>query len=81
MIILPDKKKIEEDRKMRYLGFIVDVTAASLRDERLSILESIQLMDSTKHVVLNMFPGKEKTYNLIYKSRFHRILSERLVSN
>ena len=75
-------EKIEEEQlKMRYLRFIVDLTEAQLYDENQSILESIQLMRSTKRLVLNLFPGKEFTYDLIYKPRFHRILKERLNSN
>jgi len=71
----------EENRKMRYLRFIVDLTVARLYQDNLSILESIQLMQSTKQIVLNLFPGKEATYDLIYQPRFSRILEERLVSN
>ena len=79
---MKNKKEIEEEnRKMRHLRFIVDFTFAILHQENLSILDSIQLIHSTKQAVLSLFPGKESTYGLIYKPRFNRILEERLVSN
>ena len=71
----------KENHKMRYLRLIVDLTVAQLHQDSLSILESIQLIHSTKHIVLSLFPGTEATYDLIYKSRFNRILEERLASN
>jgi hypothetical protein len=79
---MKNKKEIEEEnRKMHYLKVIVDFTFARLHQENLSILESIQLIHSTRQAVLNLFPEKESTYDLIYKPRFNRILEERLVSN
>ena len=75
-----DKLK-QEQRNMRYLRLIVDLTAAQLSQEELSIIESIELMNSTKRLVLNLFPDKEDTYDLIYKNRFQGIIKERLISN
>jgi len=71
----------EENRKLRYLRFIVDTTFARLHQNDLPIIDSIQLIHSTRQIVLNLFPGQEATYDLIYKPRFNRILEERLTSN
>ncbi len=71
----------EENRRLNYLRFIVDLTMAQLHDDRLSILEAIQLIHSTKKMVLKLFPEKEDAYDLIYKRRFARVLEERLKSN
>jgi len=80
--LMKNKNEIEEEnRKMRYLRFIVDTTFARLHQDDLSILDSIQLIHSTKQIVLNLFPGQEATFDLIYKPRFNRILEERIVSN
>ncbi|MBC8184159.1 hypothetical protein H8E88_23955 [candidate division KSB1 bacterium] len=79
---MKNKNRIEEEnRKMRYLRFIVDTTFARLHQNDLSILDSIQLIRSTKQIVLNLFPEKEAVYDLIYKPRFNRILEERVMSN
>ncbi|MDW7679325.1 MAG: hypothetical protein SCK70_02080 [bacterium] len=71
----------DENRKMRYLRFIVDVTEARLYQEDLSTVEAIILTKSVREAVLKLFPGKDETYDLIYTPRFNRILKKRLISN
>lgn len=71
----------EENRKMRLLKTLIDLTTAILYQGNLSTTEAVQLISNTKKAVLKLFPGKEDTYNLIYKPRFERILNERLVRN
>jgi hypothetical protein len=36
-------------------------------------------MKNTKQAALNLFPDKERVYELIYAPRFRRIISERFV--
>ncbi|NOY64899.1 MAG: hypothetical protein GXO97_05840 [Nitrospirae bacterium] len=67
----------EENKKMKRLKFIVDLTEAILMQSPLSIEEALQLMDNTKKAVLNLFPDKEDVYELIYTPRFKRIIAER----
>ncbi|RJP73367.1 MAG: hypothetical protein C4532_04480 [Candidatus Abyssobacteria bacterium SURF_17] len=67
----------EEERKMRLLRVIVDLTAAVLAQERLSIDEALDLVNGTRRTVLRLFPGKEETYHIIYGRRFERILRDR----
>ncbi|UCD57853.1 MAG: hypothetical protein JSV16_01710 [Candidatus Hydrogenedentota bacterium] len=67
----------EEERKMRHLRMIVDLTAAVLAQEKMTIDEALDLINATKRTVLRLFPGKEHTYNIIYGRRFERILRER----
>ena len=76
-----DDRIQEENRRLRYLRFLVDLTVAQLHDETISIFEAIQLIHNTKKMVLKLFPDKEDSYDLIYKRRFARILEEKLVSN
>ena len=78
---MKDKELEEENRKIRYLRFIVDITEAQLRSARLSTIDSLRLMKSTKEFALHLFPDKEETYNMIYQNRFNRILRDRLQSN
>ncbi len=67
----------EENRRMKRLKFIVDLTEAILMQSPLSMEEALQLMDNTKTAVLNLFPDKEDVYELIYTPRFKRIIAER----
>lgn len=70
----------EEERKMRRLRIMVDLTAAVLAQEKMSMDEALDLMNATRRAVLRLFPGKEHTYNIIYGRRFERILRERFES-
>ena len=68
---------VEEEKKMRRLRVIVDLTAGVLTQERLSVDESLDLMNAARRTVLALFPGKEETYDIIYGRRFARIVRER----
>ena len=68
---------LEEEKRMRRLRIIVDLTAAVLAQEEMSIDEALDLMNATKRAVLQLFPGKEHTYDIIYTRRFSRILRDR----
>lgn len=70
-----------EQRNMRLLRTIVDLTAAVLRQGNLTVPEAVELMNATKRSVLKLFPDKEEVYNLIYRPRFERIIQERLGEN
>jgi hypothetical protein len=70
-----------EQRKMRVLRTIVDLTSAVLRQGNLTVPEAIEIIRATKKQALQLFPDKEDVYNLIYRPRFERILKERLSQN
>lgn len=68
----------EEKKKMRRLRFLVDLTTGVLyQDSSLSLKESRQMVENLRKAVLRMFPGKEKTFDLVLLPRFERILKER----
>ncbi len=71
---------LEEDKKMRRLRIIVDLTAQVLAQERMTIDEALDLLNATRRTVLRLFPGKEVAYDIIYGRRFERILRERFES-
>lgn len=71
----------EEQRKMRMLRILIDLATATLYQGNLTMNEAIHLVSNTRKAVLNLFPGKEKTYDLIYRPRFERILKERMNRN
>ena len=71
------KPIMEEEMRMRRLRLLVDLTAAALATESLMIDEALDLINGAKHAALNLFPGSEHTFDIIYKRRFGRILRER----
>lgn len=70
-----------ENRKIRKVRLLVDFTCSLLSQAQLSLPEMLNLVSSTRKKVLEYFPGKEDTFDLIYKPRFDRIIKERLNSN
>jgi hypothetical protein len=75
-----DLMVMEEERRLRRLRFLVDFTTQVLAQEKFTIDEALDLINGTKQAALNLFPGKEKTFDLIYGRRFERILRERFAS-
>lgn len=69
--------KAEEDRKIRKLRLVVDFACAVLMQEKMTLEEAHQMIAGVKSTALRLFPGKEETFDLIYGSRFRRILLER----
>jgi hypothetical protein len=67
----------EENRKIRFLRFLVDLSVQSIQQDDLSLEEALRIVDDVKRAALNLFPGKEETFELIYRPRFHRVIQER----
>ncbi|HET7691822.1 MAG TPA: hypothetical protein VFM44_01900 [Gemmatimonadota bacterium] len=68
----------EENRRLRRLRLVVDLTLARLyQDPDLSLLEALQLTERCRDTALAMFPGKETAFDLIYRPRFERVLHAR----
>ena len=66
----------EEHRQIRYLRTIVDLTANVIMQSRLSRAEAERLVEATRRQILLLFPGKEQAYDIIYRPRFERLISE-----
>ena len=78
----PDPKELElENKKIRQLRLMVDLTVATLQTGELSTVEMVNMVNKTRRFALYLFPDKEQTFDLIYKPRFERIIRERLKSN
>jgi hypothetical protein len=72
-----DELIIEEEKKLRWLRWIIDLTQAVLMQSDLTLHESLALMNNTRKAVISLFPDKAFVYDLIYTPRFQRILDER----
>lgn len=74
----PDKEAVlAEEIKLRRLRFAMDLTAALLWQAELSLDEARDVVAHAKAKALELFPDKAETFDLIYGSRFRRILIER----
>lgn len=71
--------RIEHENKMiRRLRFLVDLTFATIaQDDSITFDEAWEHVRALKAAAVNMFPGKDQTFDLIYLPRFSRLLAER----
>jgi len=68
---------LEENRRVRRLQVVVNLVTSVIRQSDLPIEEALELVANTRRFALGLFPDKEFTYDLIYQSRFRRLLSEK----
>ena len=72
-----DKEVREESRKIRYLRFLVDFSILSIQQDDLLLEEAQAIVENVKRAACSLFPGKEGTFELIYRPRFNRTIQER----
>jgi hypothetical protein len=76
-----DEKEIrEENKRIRYLRFLVDLSLQEIEQEDLSLEEMLRIVEDVKRAACALFPGKEETFELIYRPRFDRVIQERFGS-
>jgi len=74
---IEDREVRVENRKLRFVKFLVDFSILSIQQSDLSLVEALKIVEDVKRATCNLFPGKEETFELIYRSRFQRIIHER----
>lgn len=67
----------EEARKVRKLQIVMDMVTSALRQEDMPVEAASELVAATRKFALNLFPDKGHTFDLIYRPRLQRILSEK----
>jgi len=68
----------EEEKKIRRLRFLVDLTTNVLyQDSSLTLEEARIMVRNTEKAILAMFPDKQQTFDIVLLPRFERILHER----
>ena len=73
-----DKESLlDEERKLRRLRRAMDLAATLLWRVDLTLEEARDVVNHAKQTALQLFPYKEETFDLIYGSRFRRILTEK----
>jgi TPP-dependent pyruvate/acetoin dehydrogenase alpha subunit len=72
-----EKEIREENRKIRYLRFLVDFSILSIQQDDLLFEEAQGIVENVKRAACSLFPEKEETFELIYRPRFNRVIRER----
>ncbi len=72
-----EEEVAEENRRIRRLRFMVDFWLQLIMQADLSRDEACQVVQQLKTYACSLFPGKEETFELIYRPRFMRIIEER----
>jgi hypothetical protein len=66
----------EENKKIRMLRLMVDLTISLISQGNLNREEAIEYFQKVKNFALTLFPGKEEAFEIIYAPRFKRIITE-----
>lgn len=76
---MPSKAEIEaERRRVRQLQLMMSMVMSVIsQDANMPVEEASELVASARKAALTMFPGKELAYDLIYRPRFQRLMSEK----
>ena len=74
----PDKEAVRaEEFRLRRLRYLMDFTAALLWQADLTLVQAQKIITDAREKALELFPDKGETFDLIYGTRFRRILIER----
>ena len=67
-----------EARKVRRLQLMMDLVMNVIsQNDAMTVEEASELIASARRAALNLFPGKELAYDLIYRPRFQRLMAEK----
>ena len=66
----------EENRKLRYLRFMVDFALHQIRSGQVSREQAEAMVTNLRAQALKLFPGKETAFEWIYQPRFRRAITE-----
>lgn len=73
----PEDAFAEESRRLRRLQLTVRVVMNVISESNLPFEEASRMVAATRRVALNMFPGKEQAYDLLYQPRLQRLLAQK----
>lgn len=74
---MDENERKQEDRKIRFLRYLVDFSILSIEQEDLTLDMALKLVEDVKQTAMNLFPDKEKVFELVYRPRFKRIIEEK----
>ena len=71
----------DEQRRVRRVRFIVDFTTSVLAQSAMTRAEGEALVAAARERILELFPGREETYEILYARRFARLLDSCTTAN
>lgn len=72
------REREEESQKIRRLQLMMSMVMSVIgQDPNLTIEEASELAAGARRAALAMFPDKELAYDLLYKPRLQRLITER----
>jgi len=73
----PTQEEIdEESRRVRRLRIVVHLALSTIADGELTIEEASGMVAATRNFALDLFPGKERAFDVIYRPQFQRLIHE-----
>ena len=67
----------EEARKVRRLQLVMDLVTSTLQQADMPIEDASEMVAAARRFALNLFPDNGHTFDLIYRPRLQRILSDK----
>ncbi len=71
----------EEDRRIRHLQVAVSLALNVIAQTDMEAARAWEMVWATRRMALQLVPGKELAFDLIYRPRFLRLLDERFPGN
>lgn len=74
---MPTREELaDEARRISRVRAIVDVTSSLIMQSGFHRSEAEALVDMARQKVLELFPGREETFEIVYARRFRRLIDE-----
>lgn len=74
---MPTREEIEDERRRaRRVRHIVDLTCAMIAQGRMPRGDAERLVEAARDRILDLFPGRDETYEIVCAPRFRRVIDE-----
>jgi len=67
----------EEERRLKTLRFLSDITFQRLHLERMTLSDAHGVVEELRQAALHLFPEKGHVFDLILRPRMERVIAER----
>ena len=75
---MPTKEELmDEESRLRRLRIMVDMAQSMILQQPINYEEAFELVQFVRKKALELFPGKEDAFDIIYRPRFNRLLNEK----
>jgi hypothetical protein len=72
------REQEEERRKLRRLQIMMNMVMSVIsQDQDMTVEEASEMVANAKRAALSLFPDKEFAYDILYKPRLQRLMTER----